>query len=69
MKVINIKIQNGISAIVLNFDEDSGRKFLTAVKNCLELPKTYPFIEYEDKKETIFFTAEYLKNSLISIPK
>jgi len=65
---MNIKITNGNNSITLNFisSEDGGNNFLDAVKNCLNGKATY--IEYQDKKDFVIFTAEWLKNSLIVVP-
>ena len=67
MKVI---IQNGRNEIILYFITDEEvEKMKIAIKNCVENPAEYPLINYEDRKDILFFTASYLQNSLIRFPK
>lgn len=67
MKVI---IQNGRTELVLDFITVSEiDKMKTAIRNCIENPEEYPMINYEDKKDIIFLTSNYLQNSLIRFPK
>ena len=66
---MKVKIQNGNRELILSFSEESGAKFVKAIHNCIGNPKSHPSINYEDAKDKIIITAEYLKNSLIIMPK
>lgn len=65
---MKVSIRNGHSEILLDFSDETGEIFIKAVENCLSNPVDYPFINYQDKKDKIIFTAQYLANSLIKIP-
>jgi len=62
-------IQNGNREMILSFDEETKKEFIKAVNNCLKNSIKYPVVNYSDKKDDIIFTANYLKNSLILMPK
>lgn len=66
---MTVKIQNGSTTITLSFDHSTADEFITAINNCIKNPLKYPTIDYQDKTDKIIFTAEFLKNSLIIIPK
>ena len=67
---MKIKIQNGATETKLIFsDAENLNKAIIAIKNCIKYPEACPIMEYEDKTDNMIFTAEYLKNSLIIIPK
>jgi len=67
MKVI---IQNQRTELVLDFiTKEEVDKMKIAIRNCIENPYEYPLINYEDRKDIIFLTSNYLQNSLIRFPK
>lgn len=67
MKVI---IQNQRIELVLDFiTKEEADKMKIAIRNCIENPDEYPLINYEDRKDVIFLTSNYLQNSLIQFPK
>jgi hypothetical protein len=67
---MKIKITNNIGEIILNFTDLSDLNSMKlAIKNCIDDSKNYPSINYSDRLDDIIFSADYLKNSLITIPK
>jgi hypothetical protein len=67
---MKIKFINNNRELELNFivlSEFNSMKL--AIKNCIEDSGTYPLINYSDGLDNIIFSADYIKNSLIVIPK
>lgn len=69
MKEIVIK-NNGLEN-TLYFQEDnlSYQKMIKSIYNCINDPKNYKSITYNDDSGMRIFSAQYLINSLIVIPK
>jgi len=68
--MFKIIIQNGTRELVISFlDSETTIKMWVQIKCCIEQPDLYPLINYEDKFESYIFTSNYLKNSLIIMPK
>jgi len=66
---MEIIIINGNITTKLDLDENNGNIMKQAITDCINYPVKNPLIKYEDKKDLIFFSAEYLKNSIIKFPK
>ncbi len=66
---MKIKILNQQRELILDFDDKTGNEMRKCIENCIESPNEYPSITYEDKKDTIILTSEYLRASLIVISK
>lgn len=64
-----IVIINGVNAITLKFDKHEIKKFIIGLNNCLFNPHEYSKIVYEYKGIVLLFTSEYLRQSIISIPR
>lgn len=63
-------IQNCNTELILSFDTEIRRNLMIkAISNCINYPFKFQSIDYRDNKDHIILTAEYLKNSLIRIPK
>jgi hypothetical protein len=67
---MKIKIQNGNIESILHFSIDQEYEDMKqAISNCLQKDHEYKMITYNDKSDTIIFSATYLQNSLIRYPK
>ena len=66
---MEIIIRNQLIETILTLGDVDYPLFIEAVKNCIEDPLKYKSITYIDKKDSIIFSAVYLQNSLIIMPK
>lgn len=58
---------NRIATSIIGFDDEINYiSMQDAIRNCINKPLEYQLINYISKDEVTIFTAEYLKNSLIS---
>ena len=64
---LKLTIWNTAVKSVVSFkDKETYELMQDAIKNCINKPLEYPFITHKSNNETTYFTAEYLKNSLIT---
>lgn len=66
---MTVKICNGVRENTIVLDESSGTQFVEAIRNCINEPVKYPLVNYISPTKETIFTAEYLKQSLITIIK
>ncbi|WP_130735490.1 hypothetical protein [Flavobacterium sp. J27] len=64
-----IVIINGVNIVTLKIAKSEIEAFIRGLNNCLTNPLEYSKILYEYKGNVLMFTAEYLKQSIISFPK
>ena len=68
-KIIELKLtiwNTAVKSVVSFKDKETYELMQDAIKNCINKPLEYPFITHKSNNETTYFTAEYLKNSLIT---